>query len=128
MLHAVVHGKYSLWEGHCPLVKFPYNRVIHSTIGTSPFQVLYGFNPLTPLYLTPLSQDVVLRLDGSKRADAMKKIHEKVWMRLDTKYHEVTKRFHKGRKKISFEMGDWELVHSQGAIPHPSQDEADATR
>ncbi|WMV58716.1 hypothetical protein MTR67_052101 [Solanum verrucosum] len=75
MLCAVVHGKLASWEKHFPLVEFAYNRVIQRTIGMSPFEAVYGFNPLTTLDLTPLSQDVVLSLDGSKRAEAMKKLH-----------------------------------------------------
>ncbi|WMV58989.1 hypothetical protein MTR67_052374, partial [Solanum verrucosum] len=83
MLRAVVHGKLASWEEHLPLVEFSYHRVIHRTIGMTPFEVVYGFNPLTPLDLTPLSQDFVLNLDGSKRAEAMKKLHEKVWFHLE---------------------------------------------
>ncbi|WMV37194.1 hypothetical protein MTR67_030579 [Solanum verrucosum] len=48
VLRAVVEGKLALWEEHVPLVEFAYNRVIHSTIGMAPFEVVYGFNPLTP--------------------------------------------------------------------------------
>ena len=62
----MVHGKLASWEEHLLLVEFAYNRVIHRTIGMTPFEVVYGLNPLTPLDLTPLSQDVVLSLDGSK--------------------------------------------------------------
>ncbi|XP_059312037.1 uncharacterized protein LOC132063495 [Lycium ferocissimum] len=76
----MVKGKLTSWEDKFSLVQFAYNRVIHSTIGMSPFEAVYGFNPLTPLDLTPLFQDVVLSLDGNKRAESMKKLHEKVWV------------------------------------------------
>lgn len=52
MLHIVVHEKLASWEGHFSLVKFTYNQVIHRTIGMTPFKVVYGFNPLTPIDIT----------------------------------------------------------------------------
>jgi len=35
-------------------VDFSYNRVVHSTTQMSPFEIVYGFNHLTPLDLLPL--------------------------------------------------------------------------
>ncbi|XP_059284791.1 uncharacterized protein LOC132038084 [Lycium ferocissimum] len=99
----MVKGKLASWEDQLPLVEFAYNRVIHSTIGMSPFEVLYGFNPLTLLDLTPLSQDVVLSLDGNKRAEAMKKIHEKARLQLEKKNQKVAKRANQGRKRVVLE-------------------------
>ena len=42
------------WEELLPHIEFAYNRVVHSTTSHSPFEVVYGFNPLTPLDLLPL--------------------------------------------------------------------------
>jgi len=42
------------WEELLPHVEFAYNRVMHSTTSYSPFEIVYGFNPLTPLDLLPL--------------------------------------------------------------------------
>ncbi|WMV24521.1 hypothetical protein MTR67_017906 [Solanum verrucosum] len=62
----------------------------------TPFEVVYGFNLLTPLDLTPLSQDFMLSPDGSKLAEAMKNLQEKVWLDLEKKNQEVSKRANKG--------------------------------
>ncbi|WMV41167.1 hypothetical protein MTR67_034552 [Solanum verrucosum] len=114
MLRAVVHGKLASWEEHLPLVEFAYNRVIHKTIGMSPFEVVYGFNPLTPL-----------SLDGSKRAKAMNKLHEKVRLHLEKKNQEVAKKANKGRKRIVFNRVIWR--GSTFAKEHyTSQNKADA--
>jgi len=41
------------WEAHIPHAEFTYNEVVHSTISHSPFQIIYGFHPFTPLDLSP---------------------------------------------------------------------------
>jgi len=111
MLRAVVHGTLASWEEHFPLLEFAYNRVIHRTIGMTLFEVVYGFNPLSPLDLTPLSQDVVLSLNGSKRAEAMNKLHEKMRLHLEKKNQDVAKKANRGHKRIVFEPGDLVWVH-----------------
>ncbi|XP_049381309.1 uncharacterized protein LOC125845845 [Solanum stenotomum] len=44
--------------------------------------------------------------DGGKLAEAMKKLHETVWLRLEKKNQEVAKRVNEGCKRIVFEPGD----------------------
>ena len=58
MLRSMVKGKMTSWEEHLPLIEFAYNRVIHSSTGMTPFECVYGLNPLTPLDLTPLPSDL----------------------------------------------------------------------
>jgi len=38
-----------MWEEWLPHVDFAYNKVVHSTTQYSPFEIVYGFNPLRPL-------------------------------------------------------------------------------
>jgi len=42
------------WDEYLPHIEFAYNRVVHKTTNISPFEVVYGFNLLTPLDLLPL--------------------------------------------------------------------------
>ena len=37
-----------------PHIEFAYNRIVHATSLFSPFEVVYGFNPLTPMNILPL--------------------------------------------------------------------------
>jgi hypothetical protein len=41
---------------------------VHSTTAFSPFEIVYGFNPLTPMYLIPLPFEENVSLDGEKKA------------------------------------------------------------
>ncbi|GKV11343.1 hypothetical protein SLEP1_g22607 [Rubroshorea leprosula] len=49
---------------------------IHSATNCSPFEVVYGFNPLTPLDLLPLPIDEQASLNEKKKAKVVKQLHE----------------------------------------------------
>nr|KYP31517.1 hypothetical protein KK1_048111 [Cajanus cajan] len=53
MLRAVLKGNHKSWDEYFPHIEFAYNRVVHKTTKISPFEVVNGFNPLTPLDLIP---------------------------------------------------------------------------
>jgi len=53
MLRAIMKGNHKSWDEYLSHIEFAYNRVVHKTTNTSPFEVVYGFNPLTPLDLLP---------------------------------------------------------------------------
>jgi len=52
-----------------PHVEFACNKVVHSTTQHSPFEVVYGFNPLTSLDLLPLPN-----ISNFKHKDALAKV------------------------------------------------------
>ena len=58
------------------------NRAMHSTTSYSPFEIVYGFNPLTPLDLIPLPIDGRSSLDGQKKAELVKSLHGKVRLQI----------------------------------------------
>jgi hypothetical protein len=45
---------------------------VHSTIEFSPFEIVYGFNPLTPMDLIHLPVDEKVSLDGNRKAQVVK--------------------------------------------------------
>ena len=57
-----------------PFIEFAYNRSVHSTTNMSPFEIVYGFNPLTPLDLLPLPITERESLDGHRKAKMVKKL------------------------------------------------------
>ena len=64
------------WEECLPIAEYAYNHARHSTTGKSPFEVVYGFNPLLPLDILPLPLQERTNLDASARASYIKKMHE----------------------------------------------------
>ena len=94
-----------------PHVEFAYNRSVHSTSSFSPFEIVYGFNPLTPVDILPLPSNEHVNLDGKKKADFVKDLHAKVRVNIERKNEQYPKQANKGRLRVVFQPGDWVWVH-----------------
>ena len=81
-----------------PHVEFAYNRSVHSSTHYSPFEIVYGFNPLTPLDLSPLPMHEYSKLDGAKKANFVKQFHEKVRQNIEKKNEQAANQHNKGRR------------------------------
>ena len=68
-----------------PHVEFAYNRSVQSTTSYSPFDVVYGFNPLTPLEILTLPSNEYANFDGKIKVDAIKELHAKVQANIEKK-------------------------------------------
>ena len=67
LLRAIIQKNIKTWEECLPHVESAYNRTEHSATKFSPFEIVYGFNPLTPLDLSPLLVTEFVNLDGKKK-------------------------------------------------------------
>ena len=76
LLRVLIKKNIKEWEECLPITEFAYNRARHSTTGKSPFEVVYGFNPLSPLDILPLPLQERTNMDASARASYIKKMHE----------------------------------------------------
>eukprot|EP00961_Rhodomonas_salina_P305702 3942004-Rhodomonas_salina.3 len=63
---------YETWDEHLIPTEFAYNTSIHPTLGITPYEALYGFNPCSPLtldahsYLTPSKASQYLEVIRSR--------------------------------------------------------------
>lgn len=57
-------------------MEFAYNRATRSTTNVSSFQVVYGFNPNSPIDILPLPSSERIHNNAKERADVILKIHE----------------------------------------------------
>jgi hypothetical protein len=69
MLRVVLKKNLKVWEECLPHVEFACNRATHSTTKVSPFQVVYGFNPLAPIDILSLPTSERIHSDAKKRVE-----------------------------------------------------------
>ena len=103
MLRAIIQKNLKNWEKCLPHVEFAYNRTVHSTTSYSPFEVVYGFNPLTPLDILPFPTNEFANLDGKKKADFVRELHAKVCANIEKKNEQYARQANKGCVKVTFE-------------------------
>ncbi|KAK1630412.1 hypothetical protein QYE76_004727 [Lolium multiflorum] len=111
LLRSMIKKNLKEWEECLPHVEFAYNRAVHSTTELCPFEVVYGFKPITPLDLLPLPIHERVNMEASKRADFVRKIHEKTKELIEKKGKSNAARMNKKRKEMLFKPGDLVWVH-----------------
>ena len=76
LLRVLIKKNIKEWEECLPIAEFAYNCARHSTTGKSLFEVVYGFNPLSPLDILPLPLQERINMDASAHVNHRKKVHE----------------------------------------------------
>lgn len=112
LLRTFLKSNLKSWEECLPFIEFAYNRVPHNTTSFSPFEIAYGFKPLTPLDLLPLpiSTDLVHK-DAEARAKYVQDLHAQVKSNIEKKIEHYARSANKSKKRMVFEPGDWVWVH-----------------
>jgi hypothetical protein len=64
LLHVILQKNLKSLEECLPFIEFANNRTMHLTTSFSSFEIVYGFNPLTPMDLIPLPFKERVSLDG----------------------------------------------------------------
>ncbi|KAF8052607.1 hypothetical protein N665_1538s0001 [Sinapis alba] len=111
LLRAIIKKNIRTWEDCLPHVEFAYNRSMHSATKLTPFQVVYGFNPLSPLDLLALPLKEQTNLDGQKKAEFVKVLHEQVRKNIEERTKMYAKQKNKGKKELVLEPGDLVWIH-----------------
>ncbi|XP_048228289.1 uncharacterized protein LOC125369559 [Ricinus communis] len=110
------------WQGLLPYVEFSYNRVVHSTKHCSPFEIVYGFNPLTPIDLFPLPLNKLVNVDGSSKERFPNQRRPKLSPRDDGPF-QVLERIYDNAYKIDLQDDE-----SDSRTNHPKEEGNDIDR
>ena len=111
LLRTLVRSNLKNWEDCLPFTEFAYNRVVHSSTAHTPFEIVYGINPLSPLDLVPLPINDRSSLEGAKKAELMKKIHARIKQNIEQRNEQRARKANTGRKQVIFQPGEWVWVH-----------------
>nr|GEZ57252.1 RNA-directed DNA polymerase [Tanacetum cinerariifolium] len=115
LLRCLVGDKPKQWDVALPHAEFAYNRSNHSSTGRSPFFIVYGRNPFTPLDLAPMVGDGLVSAEGDARARQIKELHAQVHEQIIKHNPQYQTRANKHRKQVLFEEGDLMWIHLRRA-------------
>ena len=112
MLRCLISRNPRAWENLLPHIEFAYNRVVNYTTSYTPFEVVYGFNPLTPVDLLPIPLlDEVLCKDGFEKVSFIKDLHHPIKLQIERKVGKYAEHANKGHRALILEPGDWVWLH-----------------
>ena len=111
LLRATLRNNPRKWEDLLSVVEFSYNRSRHSATKLSPFEVVYGLNPITPLDFTPRPLKDGEHITAANRAASIIELHERTRAQLQRRAAQLAEQRNKGRRDISFEPGDLVWLH-----------------
>jgi len=111
LLRTVLKSNPRRWEDLLSTVEFSYNRCRHSATKMTPFEVVYGRNPLTPLDLTPYPRKDTDSPTADRLADYIKELHTRTRTQLERKAAQYAAQKNKGRRRIVFSPGDLVWLH-----------------
>ena len=78
LLRVLIKHQAKAWDLLLPHAEFAYNKSPSKATGLSPFKVVYGTDPLSPLDLIPRPLDQKPSADVAARVEEIQKLHELV--------------------------------------------------
>ncbi|XP_073356168.1 uncharacterized protein [Aegilops tauschii subsp. strangulata] len=111
LLRVLIKKNIKEWEECLPIAKYAYNRARHSTTGKSPFEVVYGFNPLSPLDILPLPLQERTNMDASARVNYLKKLHEDTRHTIERQVQRLATKLNVNKQPMIFNIGDLVWLH-----------------
>lgn len=105
-MRAFIKKNLKSWEDCLPHAEFAYNHVMHSASKFSPFEIVYGLNPISPLDIIPLPLSERVWVDGKKKAKMVKQIYAEARQNLEEITKQYAKQANKRRREMIFKIGD----------------------
>ena len=112
LIRAPIKKNLKAWDLPFPQAEFAYKRSISQTTGCSPFEIVYGKNPITPLDLVPLKTNANFSGEADERATYIKKLHQQVRDTIVKHTERYAQRANKHRKRVVYQIGDSVWIHS----------------
>ena len=115
LLRVLIKKNIKKCEECLPIAEYAYNRARHSTTGKSPFEVVYGFNPLSPLDILPLPLQERTNLDASAQASYLKKMHKYTRHTIEHQVQRLATKLNINKQPMIFNIGDlvWLHLHNE---------------
>ncbi|GJZ98859.1 RNA-directed DNA polymerase [Tanacetum coccineum] len=100
-----------MWDLILPQAEFAYNRSVNRTTGKSPFEVVCGRNPITPLDLVPITEVGQFSEEGADQSEQIKELHRSVQEHIIQHNKQYKEHTDKRRKQILYWQDDLVWIH-----------------
>ena len=109
-MRCLVANHVASWDFVLPQAEFAFNNFINRSTGCTPFEVVFGFRPHTPLNLHSLTLPARPGEAALDFSSYMKNIHEEVKRRLSLSTEAYSTAANTRRKDRQFQVGDMVLI------------------
>jgi len=117
LLRVLVKKNAKAWDLLLAHAEFAHNRSPNRTTKETPFKIVYGQVPLSPLDLTPLPLKDRMSTEASKRVKEIQELHKKIQGQIENSNEHYRSQANKHYKQALFPLGDVVWVHlRKGAI------------
>jgi transposase InsO family protein len=106
LLRALINDKPISWTQIIAQAEFAFNKSVNRSTGFSPFTVLYGFNPCSPVDLAPIPIIGPVLNSVQDRVSLLQDIHEQVHLNLQDNISKYKASYDKKHRQVLFELGD----------------------
>ena len=106
MLRSLIGDNLRQWDLVLPQAEFAYNKSDNRTTGKTPFEVVYGHNPITPLDFTPIPVLKQFSLEAEEHAKHIKELHSQVHNQINKHNMKYKQHVDIRRKRVIFKKGD----------------------
>lgn len=107
LLRALVGDNIKSWDSKLPQAEFAHNMTVNRLIGFSPFHVVFGFIPRSPLALTPMPHGLRSHGVASDFIIETQRVHQFVHANLVAATSAYKAAADRGRREVLFEVGDF---------------------
>lgn len=99
------------WAKWLPLAQFVYNTTIHSALGISPAEALYGVRPELRTSVNDPSKPV--HADAKHRIAAIRHLRRELEHRLQRSKENMKKAYDRKHQEMTFRIGDWVMADNK---------------
>lgn len=99
------------WDPILTHIEFAYNQSTNQTAGCSPFEAIYGKNPISPLDLSPLLTTHHFSGDVEDRVCNIRRLHKQVQDKIHKQTDKYKRTTDKHKRHVELKKKDLMWVH-----------------
>nr|GEV62396.1 RNA-directed DNA polymerase [Tanacetum cinerariifolium] len=110
-LRSLIGDNAKQWDLILPQAEFAYNRSVNRTTGKSPFEVVYGRNPITPPDLVLVQEVGQFSEEGADQSEHIKELHRSVQEQIIRHNKQYKEHADMCRKQVLYREDDLVWIH-----------------